>query len=176
MRKLLFLLTVSTFITLTAAEFTGISTTLPAGTLQIIQVDTGYTVGDAYIIRTPQNKIFLLDTGDFNTVVAALLDCFRSFAECVLLEKYRVYTKFDHDVVSFLCFGYFYFLITPSPHERDQAIFHFIFVFGIAFQLFFEKFLFASDSRGNDRRVCEEDYECPDRTEHDGHGEKQDEC
>ena len=73
MRNLLFLLTVSTFITLTAAEFTGTSTTLPNGTLQIIQVDTGDTVGDAYIIRTPQNKIFLLDTGDFGTAEQFLI-------------------------------------------------------------------------------------------------------
>lgn len=73
MRRLLFFLAISTFIALSAAEFTGISPVLPHGTLQMIQVDTGDTVGDAYIIRTPQNKIFLLDTGDFNTAEAFLI-------------------------------------------------------------------------------------------------------
>ena len=51
-------------ILLTAAEFSGISKNLPDKTLQIIQIDSGETVGDIYFIRLPDQRVIVVDTGD----------------------------------------------------------------------------------------------------------------
>ena len=53
---------------LSAAEFIGNHKTAPAGTLQIIQVDNPEEVGDIYLLKTPEGKFFLVDTGLLQTL------------------------------------------------------------------------------------------------------------
>ena len=74
MRKIsLSVFAVFTVLCLAAAEFTGEHDKVPAGTLQIAQIDFADEIGDSYIIRTPENRVILLDAGRANTAESHLI-------------------------------------------------------------------------------------------------------
>ena len=56
-----------------AADFIGISDKMPENALQIHQIDSGSTVADIYVIRLPDQKVIVVDTGEAKTAEAVLI-------------------------------------------------------------------------------------------------------
>lgn len=78
---------------LSAAEFIGNHKTVPAGTLQIIQVDNPEEVGDIYLLKTPEGKFFLVDTGLLHTGERVLIPALKKYGvkrlEAVIITHFH---------------------------------------------------------------------------------------
>ena len=73
MKLFAFITAILGFAALRGAEFTSWSKTLPAGVLQIHQIDNPEQIGDIYIVITPDQKISLIDTGVVSTGETVLI-------------------------------------------------------------------------------------------------------
>ena len=97
MRFLSLFFCIAFFLTLSAAEFTGKHTTVPAGTLQIFQIDNPNQIGDIYLMKTPEGKFILTDTGVPRTVETVLIPALEKHG--VREIEYLILTHFHSDHV-----------------------------------------------------------------------------
>lgn len=97
MRFLSLFFSIAFFLTLSAAEFTGKHTTVPAGTLQIFQIDNPNQIGDIYLMKTPEGKFILTDTGVPRTAETVLIPALEKHG--VKEIEYLILTHFHSDHV-----------------------------------------------------------------------------
>ena len=93
MRIFSVIFTLALFLTLSAAEFTGSHASVPAGTLQIIQIDNPNQIGDIYLFKTPEGKFILTDTGLTGTAENVLIPALEKYGvreiDCLLLTHFH---------------------------------------------------------------------------------------
>ena len=89
----IFVLTLS----LAAAEFTGFQQSSPTGTLQIIQINNPDKIGDIYLLKTPDGKFSLTDTGLVGTAEDVLIPALEKHG--VKEIEYLILTHFHSDHV-----------------------------------------------------------------------------